>query len=136
MWNMVCPFFIHQLYCLSSRFVGQSLGSVDHGLFFLSFCHCLCQSFRFCVAFCGAWFVLVLHSALYIYIFDNPLISIDTRKIRKPFIHILDGGSIPVHAEVYSIQHYVRKFVSDMRQVSGFFLILRFRPPIALTDTI
>ena len=63
---MVCPFFIHQLYCLYSRFVGQSLGSVDHGLLFLSFCHCLCQSFRFCVAFCGAWFILVLHSAIFI----------------------------------------------------------------------
>ena len=49
--------------------------------------------------------------------FNNPLISIDTRKIRKPFIHILDGGAIPVHAEVYSIQHYVIKCVSDMRQV-------------------
>jgi hypothetical protein len=26
----------------------------------------------------------------------------------------------PVHAEVYSIQHYVMKFVSDLRQVGGF----------------
>ena len=26
----------------------------------------------------------------------------------------------PVHAEVYLIQHYVIKFVSDLRQVSGF----------------
>jgi hypothetical protein len=29
--------------------------------------------------------------------------------------------SNPVHGEVYYIQHYVIKFVSDLRQVSGFF---------------
>jgi hypothetical protein len=42
-------------------------------------------------------------------------------------------SSNPVHDEVYSIQHYVRKFVSDLRQVGGF---LRFLPPIKLTATI
>jgi hypothetical protein len=30
-------------------------------------------------------------------------------------------SSNPAHGEVYSIQHYVIKFVSDMRQVDGFF---------------
>jgi hypothetical protein len=39
----------------------------------------------------------------------------------------------PAHGEVYSIQPYVIKFVSDLRQVSGF---LRFPPPIKLTATI
>ena len=29
-------------------------------------------------------------------------------------------SSSPVHGEVYSIQHYVIKFVSDLRQVGGF----------------
>ena len=29
-------------------------------------------------------------------------------------------SSNPVHGEVYSIQHYVIKFVSDFRQVVGF----------------
>jgi hypothetical protein len=37
------------------------------------------------------------------------------------------------HGEVYSIQHYVIKFASDLRQVSGF---LWFSPPIKLTATI
>jgi hypothetical protein len=37
---------------------------------------------------------------------------------------------------VFSIQHYVIKFVSDLRQVSGFLLILRWPPPIKLTATI
>ena len=26
----------------------------------------------------------------------------------------------PIHGEVYSVEHYVRKFVSNLRQVSGF----------------
>jgi gamma-glutamylcyclotransferase (GGCT)/AIG2-like uncharacterized protein YtfP len=29
-------------------------------------------------------------------------------------------SSNPVHGEVYSIQHYVIKFLSDLRQVGGF----------------
>jgi hypothetical protein len=29
-------------------------------------------------------------------------------------------SSNPAHGEMYSIQHYVIKFVSDLRQVSGF----------------
>jgi hypothetical protein len=39
----------------------------------------------------------------------------------------------PDHGEVYSIQHYVIKFVSDLRQVCGFLRVLRFPPPIKLT---
>ena len=38
--------------------------------------------------------------------------------------------SNPAHAEVYSIQHYVIKFVSDLRQVGGVLWVLRFSPPI------
>ena len=32
-------------------------------------------------------------------------------------------SSNPVHGEVYLIQHYVIKFVSDLRQVGGFFSV-------------
>ena len=39
------------------------------------------------------------------------------------------------HVEVYSIQHYVIKFVSDLRQVGGLLRILWFPPPIKLTST-
>ena len=42
----------------------------------------------------------------------------------------------PIHGEVPSIQHYVIKFVNDLRQVSGFFRVLQFRPLIKLTATI
>ena len=38
--------------------------------------------------------------------------------------------------EVYSIQHHVIKFVSELRQVGGFLRVLRFPPPIKLTATI
>jgi len=40
------------------------------------------------------------------------------------------------HGEVYSIQHYVIKFVSDLWQVEAFLYVLRFLPPIKLTATI
>ena len=36
----------------------------------------------------------------------------------------------------WGVVHYVIKFVSDLRQVSGFLRILRFPPPIKLTTTI
>ena len=44
-------------------------------------------------------------------------------------------SSNPAPGEVYSIQHYVIKFVSDLRQVGGFLRILRFHPSIKLTTT-
>jgi len=44
-------------------------------------------------------------------------------------------SSNPVHGEVYSIQHCVIKFVSDLRQVCGFLRVPRFPPLIKLTVT-
>ena len=41
----------------------------------------------------------------------------------------------PAPGEVYSIQHYVIKFVSDLRQVGGILWVLRFSPLIKLTAT-
>jgi len=40
------------------------------------------------------------------------------------------------HGEVYSMQHCVINFVSDMHQVGGFLRILRFPPRIKRTTTI
>ena len=45
-------------------------------------------------------------------------------------------ASNPAHDEVYSIQHYVIKFVSDSRHVGGFLLVFRFPPIIKLTAMI
>jgi hypothetical protein len=42
----------------------------------------------------------------------------------------------PNHGEMYSIQRYVIKFVSDLRQVCGFLRVLLFPPPIKLTAMI
>ena len=41
-----------------------------------------------------------------------------------------------VDKEVYSMQHYVIQFVSDLRQIGGFLRVLRCPPPIKLTATI
>ena len=42
----------------------------------------------------------------------------------------------PRSGEVYSIQHFMNKFVSYLRQADGFLLVLRLLPPIKLTTTI
>ena len=39
----------------------------------------------------------------------------------------------PAHDEVYSIQHYVIKFVGDLWQVNGFLRVFQF-PPVIKTD--
>ena len=44
-------------------------------------------------------------------------------------------SSNPAPGEVYSMQHYVIKFVSELRQVGGFLRVLRFPQPIKLTAT-
>jgi hypothetical protein len=38
-------------------------------------------------------------------------------------------NSNPAHEKVYTIQHYVIKFVSGIRQVASFLGVLRFPPP-------
>jgi hypothetical protein len=42
-------------------------------------------------------------------------------------------SSNPADGEMYLIQHYVIKFVSDLRQVDGFLLVFRFPAPINCT---
>ena len=44
--------------------------------------------------------------------------------------------SNPAHGKVCSIQHYVIKLISDLRQVSSFPRELWFPPPIKLTTMI
>jgi hypothetical protein len=39
-------------------------------------------------------------------------------------------SSYQAHGQVYSIQHYVVKSVSDLRQVGGFPRVLWFPPPM------
>ena len=67
-------------------------------------------------------------------------------KLTPPFDLQLIMQSVPIttevtssnhgHGEVYSIQHYVIKFVSDLQKVGGFLRLLRFPAPIKVTATI
>jgi hypothetical protein len=41
-------------------------------------------------------------------------------------------SSNPAHGEVYSIEHYMINFLSDLRQVGGFLRVLLSPPPIKL----
>jgi hypothetical protein len=40
--------------------------------------------------------------------------------------------SNPVQGKVHSIHHFMKEFVSDLRQVGGFLWIFRFPPPIKI----
>jgi hypothetical protein len=51
-------------------------------------------------------------------------------------VHILKIITRDILMYLQGVQHYVIKFVSDMRQVGGFLRVLRFPPPIKLTATI
>jgi hypothetical protein len=42
----------------------------------------------------------------------------------------------PVHGKVYSIQHYVIQYVSDLRQIVGFLRVLRLLPLLKLVAII
>ena len=68
----------------------------------------------------------VKREELFLYLIHVQSVPINTKVV----------SSNPFHGEVYSIQHCVIKFVSDLRQVSGFLWVVRFPPPIELTATI
>ena len=51
------------------------------------------------------------------------------------YIYMYNSHSNPAHGEVYLIQHYVIKFVSDLQHVDGFIWYFRFPPSIKLTAT-
>jgi len=67
---------------------------------------------------------------------DRMVVGLTTTYVISAYHHYYVVRSNPAHGEVYLIQHYVIKFVSDLRQVSGFLQVLRFPPPIKLTSTI
>ena len=46
------------------------------------------------------------------------------------------ASSNPVHGDVYSMQHYVIKFVSDLLQVGGFLRVFWLTPTLKLTAII
>jgi hypothetical protein len=92
-----------------------------------------CLLFRFCCCCCCLFYVLcpccpclwiancsfILCNVYSVY-FSFQSISITTKVVSLN----------SVQSAVYSIQHYVIKFVSDLKQVDGFHRVLRFPPPI------
>jgi hypothetical protein len=75
---------------------------------------------------------------------DSVFYTSDRTKFNKMFVWWIFMRKVPsisgyviyvikhiIYSQVYLIQHYVIKFVSDLRHVGGF---LRFPPPIKLTD--
>ena len=73
-----------------------------------------------------------------IHFFNNKqvLFEIFFCKILQLFKVVVVLSSNLVHGKVYLIQHYVIKFVSDLRQVDGFLRVFQFPPPIKLTTMI
>jgi hypothetical protein len=55
---------------------------------------------------------------------------------RSMLINTKDVSSNTAHVEVYSLQHYVIKFVSNLRQLCDFLRLLQLPPPIKLTATV
>ena len=64
-------------------------------------------------------------------VYENKDCLLDTMYLRTNVM-----SSNPARGEMYSMQHYVIKFVSDLRHGGGFLQIPRFPPPIKLTTTI
>ena len=63
---------------------------------------------------------------------DQMVVGFTTLSVQSVPITTYVVSSNTVHGKVYSIQHYMIKFVSDLRQVGGFLRVLRFPPPIKL----
>ena len=59
---------------------------------------------------------------------DSMVVVFTTTYATEPIT--TNASSKHAHGELYSMQHYVIKFVSDLRQVGGFLQVLRFPPPI------
>ena len=60
---------------------------------------------------------------------DCMVVRLTTTCIQSVPITTYFVSSNPAHGEVYSIQYYVIKSVSDFRQVSDFLFVLQFSPP-------
>jgi hypothetical protein len=74
-------------------------------------------------------YCMYCHVHTWMYPMVLPIICFKSYKNISPLTLM---SSNPVHGDVYSIQHYLLKFVSDLRQVGGF---LQFPPLIGnITD--
>ena len=76
---------------------------------------------------------LILYESLWLWSYGSWIYNYLCNQFPPP-LKCLSSNS--VHGKAYSIEHYVIKFVSDLRQVGGFLWVLQFPPPIELTTTI
>ena len=67
---------------------------------------------------------------------DHMVVGYLQLPVQSASINCIVVSSNPVHGEAYLIQHYLIKFVRDLRQVGGFLRALHFPPPIILTAMI
>ena len=75
---------------------------------------------------------VVVESFLYLEDMTNRIQDI----VKLGVIEVIDVvSSNTAHGEVNSLQHYVIKFGSDLRQIGGFLRVLSFHLPIKLTVT-
>jgi hypothetical protein len=65
--------------------------------------------------------------------YQHYICDVESRSLQGVLDSTLLQMSNPAHCKVYSIAHYLIKFVSDLRQLGGF---LQFHPSIKLTATI
>jgi hypothetical protein len=63
---------------------------------------------------------------------DNLKYVINDKNIYLIFKSTTVVSSNTADGEMYSILHYVTKFVSDMRQIGSFLVVYRFHSPIKL----
>ena len=73
--------------------------------------------------------VVYMESPLTLWSMESPLTS---WSMESPLTLWFESRS----GDVYSIQHYVLKFVSNLRKVGGFLHVLRVHPPIKPTDEV
>jgi hypothetical protein len=67
---------------------------------------------------------------------DRMVVGFTTAYPISAYHHYNVASSNSAHGEVYSVQHYVMQFVSDLWKVCSFNRVLQFHPPIKLTATI
>ena len=79
-----------------------------------------------------------MYSKQFFFIFWDPLVCYLDLKLPVQSVLITNKvmSSNLAHGEVFPMQHYVKKFVSDLRQVGGFLRVHRFSPPTKLTAMI
>jgi hypothetical protein len=79
---------------------------------------------------------VVLPAKISVMVFNAIFNNISCDRVVIGFTTCAISAYHPARGKVYLIQHHVIKFVSDLRQVGGFLLVLQFPSSIKLTATI